>query len=128
MSKLAEALRAHKIINVWDLLKRFGDQGRDVGVYYHARPSGRMGMAQCCHSQVFSPTFLTAPKAPWYDEGLKTFVGDRAESFPAAIKWASETYNIQEWVPFGPGSRVPKYVMDRAKEMLDEAQGSQTST
>lgn len=76
-------------------------------------------MAQCNKTLVWSPSFITDPKAHWSDHGRKAFVGNRSKSMPQALAWATETYGITEWVPspFG-GSKIPKLVLDKAKEFL----------
>lgn len=114
MSKLADALREQfKIFNTHGLLSKFGDKDRDIAVSYTA-PDQRSVMAN--GSAVWSPSFKTDPQSAWYDHGKRTFVGNRAESMPRALKWATETYGITDWAPcpFG-GAKVPKYVLDRAK-------------
>lgn len=124
MSKLADQLNAHRIHNDHNLLSRFGVVGKtDVGVSYHRRPEGRMGVAQCNKTVVFSPSHKTDPSAHWTDYGCKSFIGNRVESFPKALAWASETYGIIEWdkSPFSSGGKLPKEVLDAAKAFLKTA-------
>ena len=117
MSKLSDQLREHKIFNTWELLKAFGDKGKDISVqYYSAVPRS----VRCASTQVWSPSFNTDPDTAWYDYQKKTFSGTRKESFEEAKKWASAEYGIEEWVPCPMirGTHVPKYVVDRAKAFL----------
>jgi len=102
-------------INTYDQLKAAVSSGlipkeKAVAVTYYRRPSGRMGMAQCDKSQVYSPFFKTDPEASWYNYGHKTFNGNRATSFPKAKAWASETYGITEWKPNKSRDHVPAIV------------------
>ena len=108
------ALRATGVINTHDLLKRFGDKGRDVAVSYYVRDARGVMPSS---SKVWSPTFKTDPQAHWTDYGSKAFSGNRAESFPLAKAWASERYGIKEWAPFG-GDHVPAEVLARAREAV----------
>ena len=106
------------IINTYDQLKAAVASGilskeKAVAVVYYPRPSGRMGIAQCDKSQVYSPFFKTDPNAAWYDYGHKTFTGNRASSFEKAKAWASETYGITEWKPNANRSHVPAIVQKR---------------
>jgi hypothetical protein len=107
-----------QIINTSDQLKAAVEAGiitkrQAVAVSYSPRPSGRMGMAQCDKSQVFSPFFKTDPDSAWYDYGNKTFSGNRAESFPRAKAWASDTYGITDWKPNKSRCHVPAIVQER---------------
>lgn len=105
----------NEIINTYDQLKAAVESGliekeKAVAVSYSPRPTGRMGMAECDKSQVYSPFFKTDPKSAWYDHGNKTFTGNRAISFPKAKVWASETYGITDWKPNATRSHVPSIV------------------
>ena len=115
MSKLGNALRERGIHNTYDLLRKFGEQGRDVAVDYSQSDRMRLGGAH-----VWSPTFRTNPDAHWLDYGKKRFSGRRAESLPAAKAWASEKYGIEEWSPCPciHGAYVPSYIITRAKQFL----------
>lgn len=115
MSKLSDALRAHRIINTSDLLKAFGVKGQDVAIMYHTRQPRGAGAPQ---SVVYSPSHKTNPQSAWYDYGQKAFVGNRADSMPLAIAWASKVYGVKEWAtcPTDPTSKVPQYVRDAAEE------------
>lgn len=119
MSKLAEQLMAHRIHNDHNLLRQFGDIGKNIAVSYRPGQEGRMGVAHCNKTVVHSPSFKTDPKSHWSDYGCMSFTGNRSESMPKALAWATETYGITEWVPspFG-GSKLPKSVLDKAKEFL----------
>lgn len=125
MSLLSEKLRTHRIINVFDLLSRFGEKGKDICVTYSPRPSGRMGICGCNKSSVYSTSHKTDPHASWNDNGCKVFVGKRSESLPAAIQWATEKYGITEWVnnPCYGGGKVPAYVVQKAKQFLKQQAG-----
>ena len=120
MSKISDTLRLHQVYNTHDILKKFGEKGKNVSVSYSPVPSGRMGMCECDHTSVYSPSFQTDPKAHWKNQGCKTFVGNRARSFSEALAWASTTYGIQEWAscPTDGRTRIPKDVLDRVKEFL----------
>lgn len=121
---LKEKLRTHlNVINTYDLLVRFGKKREtDVAVSFHGRGPSRS--LQPPQARVFSTSHNTNPKAAWYDRGCKTFVGNREESLPLAISWASQRYGIAEpdWVPC-PTSRntyVPRSVMAAAMAALKE--------
>jgi hypothetical protein len=106
------------IINTYDQLKAAVSAGilpknQALAVTYHARPQGRMGIAMCNKSQVYSPFFKTDPNSAWYDYGHKTFIGNRAESFPKAKEWASEQYGITDWLPNAMRCHVPAIVQKR---------------
>lgn len=122
MSKQSEALRAIGVFNTWNLLQRFAAPNRDIAVTYDKRPEGRMGMAQCDKSRVFSPSHQTNPKSAWYDYGQKSFTGNRADSFPEAIAWATETYGITEWdtCPMNRNTKIPKEAKKAALAALKD--------
>lgn len=89
---------------------------RAVAVSYHARPSGRMGSADCSKAQVWAAFFVVAPKAPWYDYGQKSFypISKRwHEAVEEAKEWASETFGIKEWKRNRFGDFVPAEVNDK---------------
>lgn len=117
MSRLAEALRAMGIYNNHNLLSRFGEPGRDVWCEYHA-PEPRS--CTCQTTRVYSPSHKTRPDAPWYDHGRQAFIGNRAESMPLAVTWASERYGIDEWAPSPFGGKVPAYVRKAAERAVRE--------
>ena len=107
------------IYNDHRLLQLYGRKGQDVFVYYH--PSDKMRSGR---TLVSSPSHKTDPRAYWLDNGAKSFFGNRAESMPKALAWASETYQIDEWVPspFGGGAKVPAYVMKVVKDKMKGAE------
>jgi hypothetical protein len=119
MSKLAEQLRAIKIVNLWDLVSRFGKKGADdVFIVFH-----RGGRAMADRSNVVSPSHKTDLKAHWSDNGSMSFTGPVKLSQTQAIEWASKHYGIEKWVscPFSPRTdKIPKTVMDRALKFLKE--------
>lgn len=107
-----------EIINTYDQLRAAVKAGliakeKAVAVSYNPRPSGRMGIARCNKSTVYSPFFKTNPNSAWYDYGNKTFTGNRNASFLLAKIWASETYGITEWKPNAMRAHVPAIVQDR---------------
>lgn len=114
MSKFADKLRALNIYNNHDILKRFGKHGHDVYVDYDKAES----RGRCSHSTVYSPSHKTDPQSAWYDYGNKSFVGNRKESLPKAMEWASDKYGIAEWAVSPFGGRIPQYVYDAAKEAV----------
>ena len=57
-------------------------------------------------AMVYRVGYKTAPKAPWYDHGNKSFVGNMRESVPAAKAWAEERYDIKAWRRNGMGDWV----------------------
>lgn len=120
MSRLTETLRASRVFNTWDLLRRFGDKGKDIAVSYST------GSTVGVHgTKVFSPSHETCPGAPWYDYNTKRFTGKRTESLEPALAWAQETYGISEWVvcPFDRYAMVPAYVRERAEAWAKGAGG-----
>lgn len=118
MSKLGDALKEFDIHNTYGLLLKFGIRGKDVAVIYH--PYEPRGFS--AESVVESPTFKTDPKSHWSNHGRKAFVGNKKESFPKAVKWAEETYEIEGWkpCPLIRGTWVPAYVVEAAKAFLKE--------
>lgn len=117
MSQLADALRELNVFNEHNLVSRFGGP-RDVYVIYTPYEP-RIGGA---YAQVISPHFKTEPTGGyWAHYGHKTFIGNKAESMPKAIEWATEHYGIAEWAP-SPfrGAKVPKHVLDAAKRAVKE--------
>lgn len=117
MSKLQDALRAIKVFNNHNLLTRFGGPD-DVAVEYHPSPRGRLGYAQCDKTKVWSPRPHRDLKRD--ERGLgsvyqKEFLGNRKETFDRAIIWAAAALKVEfATSPFG--GRVPKRVLDKAKE------------
>jgi len=116
-SKLARQLQELKICNNYGLLTRFGKKQDVVCEYVLRVPHA----CTCNRTQVWSPRFKTDTKAPWYDYGMKTFLGNRAESMPEALAWASQEYSITEWAPSPFGGKIPKTVLDRAKAAVKAA-------
>lgn len=119
MSKLSDRFRAAGIFNTWDILRRFGKPGRDVGCLYHvSEPRSCM-----CHgTKIFSPSHKTEPGGAWYNYDCKFFIGRRADSMPRAIKWASEKYGIDEWntCPMDPSAKIPSEVRQEAMKFLKQ--------
>lgn len=118
MSKIKEALRAKQIFNTHGVMAAFGGKN-DVAISYHATDPGRGG--RYAHTNVWSVHFKTDPKSHWQGYGRKCFSGNRQESLPAAMAWATETYyggTDPEWTPCptGPGDYVPKRIADAAKK------------
>ncbi len=81
-----------------------------VAVSYTPSSRGRMGYAQCDKSSVYSPFFNTEPKSAWCDNGMKSFVGNRKESLPEALAWATAKYGITDWKGNAMGDKVPAVV------------------
>lgn len=118
MSKLSDALNKLRVFNNWDLMRRFGERGKDVSCDYST------GWSRGCeprHTSVSSPTFYTDPGAHWQNHGAKWFCGNRSESLPLAMVWASEQYGIDEWVTSPFGGKVPKPVLVAAKAAVKAA-------
>jgi len=114
-SRLVQVLNAHKIHNDWELLSRFTEKGEiNVAVTYRVpyprlvRPRG---------TQVWAPGIVTDADAHWVDNGNKTFTGQKAESWPKAMAWATEKYKITKWgpSPFGASTYLPERVIARAR-------------
>lgn len=61
--------------------------------------------------------YKTAPDAPWYDYGCKTFSfsgrKNAADQLLAAIAWANETYGPREFVRNRMGDYVEKEVNEK---------------
>lgn len=109
-----DKLRAIQIRNVYELLARFADKGKDVACTYSP---GHSRTFQTRGTQVCSPSHKTDPGGHWLDYGRKTFNGPQEESMPQAMDWASKKYGIDEWVPspINPRSdKVPRAVRERA--------------
>lgn len=115
MSKLQDQLREMRVFNTHGLLKHFALKGRDVAVVYHTAVPRQ---CSCNHSVVYSPSHKTSPDAPWYNNGCKSFVGQKSESVPLAIAWATEKYGITEWVtcPTDRSAKIPAEVLEAAKK------------
>lgn len=117
---LIAGLKRLNIHNPHNLLSRFGDREKDVAVVFIA---AQPRFIRASGTRVFSPFFDTDPQAAWYDYKQKSFVGNMAESLPAAKAWAEEQYGITEWSLY-PGERgmyVPKRVLDLAKAEVARA-------
>ena len=118
--KTADRFRSIKVFNTHELLLRFGEKGKtDVAVSYTAYEARSMrGNA----TTIYSPSHKTDPNGAWYTYGHKSFVGNRAESLPEALAWASDRYGIplDDWVPDPTqrGSYVPRDVREKALAAL----------
>lgn len=112
--KIVEELRAIKIYNTHDMLKRFAEQGEDVSCYFIGYGDGRS--MQVAGTRVYSPSHQTDSKAHFLNRGCKTFLGPRDESMPLALAWASKKYSIKEWAvdPTDRNGKVPSIVRKRA--------------
>lgn len=120
VSKTANRLRRLNVHNNWELLRTFGGP-YDVAVTYQPAPRGRLGMAESDKSRVWSPRRHSKLELkPLYRCSEKVFVGRRRDSFPQALAWAVETFK-HEFVISPFGGRVPKHVVERAKQVCDEA-------
>ena len=113
VKELRERLRAMRVFNDYEILVRFGVEGRDVVVRYH--PGGDLG-SMCYRTSVYSPSFKTDPNAHWTNNGTKTFLGNRASTLHVCLAWASEQYGVEAWVtsPFG-GAKIPAEVLKAAR-------------
>lgn len=117
MSKRQDALRKMDVFNMHYVLSRFGERGvDDVGIDY--RPRESRGVVS--GSYALSPNHATAPNAAWYDHGKKTFYGNRSESMPKAMAWASERYGIAGWKPGPFGGKIPATVHARMMQAIKE--------
>ena len=112
--ELVERLNAIGIHNLHNLCARFGKRGKDDVFVVYKKRNERACSPNKAH--VASPHRNTDLKAHWADNGCKTFLGKSSESVPVAVAWATEKYDIAEWVtsPFDRSDRVPKTVLDRA--------------
>jgi hypothetical protein len=125
VSKLAEALRAIRIFNNYDILRRFGDE-KSVVIDYHARAEGRMGWATSSKSVVWSPR----PHSKLEREPIggstyrKEFIGNRSESYWLARNWAAETFG-DEYVPSPHGGLIPKHVKHKAEQAAKAGKANQ---
>jgi len=61
-------------------------------------------------THIYSPFFATNPLAAWYDNDKKAFVGNKKESMPLAIAWATQEYKIIDWKRNRFGDMVPAQV------------------
>ena len=116
---LVERLRAIGIYNDWELVKRFGVEGRAVYCSYSVGRGELLGP----RTSVVRPGFSTDPHAHHLDRGNKAFPGARAHSLPLALAWATERYKVPAWAssPFGGYGRVPAEALEAAKLAADAA-------
>lgn len=122
MSKFSDQLRLIGVFNNWELLKRFGDKN-DVVIDYRRKPPGRMGICEYNNSSVWSPhknKALPPKELSLVDHYEKKFPGNRSESMPEAVKWASQTLG-HEFVSSPFGGMVPKPVREKAKAAINAA-------
>jgi len=110
---IQEFLRSEKLYNDYELLKRFGERGRDVMINFAMRGSVPM-------THVSSPTHYTDPGACFFNNGRKRFVGKRQASVTEAKEWVAKKYEIFGWLPspFDPGVELPSYVMEQVNEFV----------
>jgi hypothetical protein len=120
MSKFSDHLRAVRVFNNFDMLKRFGTAG-DVAIEYIRPAAGRLGWCEVRRTSVWSPY----PHAQLSIEGIKKhgekqFFGNRAHSLPTALAWARKTFG-GEYVPSPHGGYLPKHVVDKARAFVEKA-------
>jgi hypothetical protein len=75
-------------VNTWE-------QVGPGGVFVSYSPTQHRG--SYAKTQVIQVGRKTDPKAPWYDNGNKSFVGQRKESLQPALDWASAQFGIKRW-------------------------------
>lgn len=98
MKLTKEILREHKIYNSHDICRVFGGK---IYLTYHA-PDGRRCMSAKWVAQGVG--IKTDPDGPWYNNGMKTFIGKmRSPALDEAKRWANEQYGISDWLrdPWG---------------------------
>lgn len=117
-----------EIINTHEQLQAAAAAGFDkrslVGIGYHAPDRSNSRDVSVMKWSVFSPFFKTAPDAPWYDYGCKTFslfghgngeqvhAKRKAAALKAAQEWAAQ-YGVTEWAKNRQGDYVAKEVNDK---------------
>jgi hypothetical protein len=107
-----------KLINTHDQLVAAVEAGtitkrQAIAVSYYAKPSGRMGYAECARAAVWSPFFAVDPQARWYEHGAKSFLrmsGPWKDAVKQAKKWASDRFKISAWARNRVGEWVPTIV------------------
>jgi hypothetical protein len=120
MATIKARFRAHRIINTYDLVTRFGKKGvDDYAITYHPYASRACEAAK---SSVWAPGRVLNGKAHFLDRGAMAFTGDRAKSWPLAIAWGVKTLKVKEWAPcpVSPTEYIPKTVRERALAWLKE--------
>jgi len=116
-----ERLQAIRVFNTHDVLLRFGGE-KDVALVFQG--SGGDARDLTVHgTKVYSPRFKTSPDSPWYDNGMKFFIGKQAESMLAAKAWASAQYGIMHWAPCptDKNAKIPKRVRQVVLAALADA-------
>lgn len=109
MSKLADQLRAIRLFNNYDLLRRFGSSG-DVAIEYS--PSERWNVNR---TTVWSPHSHPKLEASKQDRNWeKTFIGKRAETFWLARNWAAQEFG-HDYEPSPFGGHIPSHIRHKAK-------------
>lgn len=121
MSESIEILRALKIVNTYDLLKAYANDGKGPGVFavarHHQKRSDSFGCTLVMH-------FNMHPDAAWPSFMRASFAGSLKESMPLALAWASKKYGVKEWAvdPTDRSVRVPAEVRAFADRLVAEHQ------
>jgi len=113
-------LRAGRIFSTHDILVSFGIRGSTDVACFYARISEPLGMVPGCY--IYSPSHRTDPQARRHDHRCKTFVGERSESMPRALAWASRRYGVTEWAPcpLDAYAMIPRVVREAALTCVRE--------
>jgi hypothetical protein len=110
VSKFADQLRTIRVFNNYELLARFGRRS-DFAVEYvpdswGGHPRGTCVSSPRPHAGLEKTSSLSAA---WE----RVFVGKRANTFEAAVRWATGISGDYAPSPFG--GRVPRRVLDKAR-------------
>lgn len=133
MSKLADSLRAIRVCNNWEMLKRFGTK-QDVVVDYHVYVPGRAGFGSYMHTEVWSMRpHSKLEESQWpRNTFFKKFRGKRSDSLPEALAWVAAELECGPLVPSPFRGYLPVDVVKKAKDALkkqeQESPGCQTKS
>lgn len=125
VSKANDAFRAKGVYNPHDLVHRYATATGNVGVYLAYQPQDTVFATGQPGWYVLRPGYSTDPKAAWYHHGNKFFSNffsghDRERSLNAAKQWASERYDVKQWVKI-PGltwAWFPQEIAEFAKALV----------
>ena len=122
MSKLQDALRAHRIINAYDLAKAYAAAISDALPYISFSKGGAWDFSG---HRVLRSGYLTDPGNGFPHDRNKRFPGRTASgsSLAEAQAWADARYGVAEWVklPGFTGYLFPKPMADWAKQLAKTA-------
>lgn len=123
MKLTKKLLREHRIFNSWGIAQALGNK---IFLGYQTAEYGRMSRSPAW--QVIGLDFQTDSKAPWYNNGRKTFWAfgrgnyreEKVRAFNEAVAWVKGTYGLEMTDRDPWGDYHPAGSLDRLKEILQE--------